>query len=672
MKSVQTSNQTFSKVFHWTLPLLMLVAGLYFFPLKIFEHFSKIPGDMGDARFNNYVLEHGYKYFSGKISEYWNAPFMYPYKNVIALSDNLLGTLPIYSLFRIIHLDRETSFQFWLLSLFTLNFLCCFAALKKWSGNLILSVTGAYIFAFSIFNIDHLGHAQVLPRFIAPLVFYWCWKFLSQKQLKYFIYAVLGTVYQFYCGIYLGFLLFYAILFLFIGYFIIYKDWKFFHQFKNLKTLRNYIFVIIAGGILLAPIMIPYLHVAQTLGTRSFSNVINSIPRLRSYFFTTQAPVLWRFLYGYSAFTFPEFWNHFLFPGALPWLGIIVIPFIFISKKIKPENKRFIAFVSISFLLAFIFCLNINGFTLYKIIYYLPGFSSMRSVDRMITILIIYFILAFVFVFRELYHTSKIMKWVVFCFPILVIGDNFIETWDIKGYDKAESQLKIQKIKKDIQKQYDAHYNAFAYIPVSAPEDEDLNKAYVSMHLSVMLAAQELNIPCVNGYTGFTPANFFDFFINPDGQLNNWCDSTHIDAGSIQRINDIGKKIKSRDPIHLLANNGKFLCADESRGDSLIANKDKASTWETFLLIRFDDGSCALRTHTNHFFKYNEQGNIAANGETVDESELFKLVELNDQFITFQTANGKYISFIKHNDEEYLFAKSNSLGEAGRFKIERK
>ena len=73
------------------LPLAMLCAGLYLVPLSIYgPDFSKVPGDLGDARFNNYILEHDYKYFTGKVDHYWDAPFMYPYKNVIAFSDNLL------------------------------------------------------------------------------------------------------------------------------------------------------------------------------------------------------------------------------------------------------------------------------------------------------------------------------------------------------------------------------------------------------------------------------------------------------------------------------------------------------------------------------------------------------------------------------------------------------
>ena len=62
--------------------------------------FSRVPGDLGDARFNNYVLEHFYQWISGTVQGYWNAAFFYPYSGTMAFSDTLLGSAPLYALFR--------------------------------------------------------------------------------------------------------------------------------------------------------------------------------------------------------------------------------------------------------------------------------------------------------------------------------------------------------------------------------------------------------------------------------------------------------------------------------------------------------------------------------------------------------------------------------------------
>jgi len=521
------------KITSLLLPFILLIAGLYFVPVKIFEHnFSKIPGDFGDARFNNYILEHGHKYLTGKVDKYWDAPFMYPFPNVISFSDNLLGTVPIYSAFRALGLDRETAFQFWLLTLFALNFICCYWVLNRWSNNTPLSATGAYIYAFSIFILGHIYNVQVFPRFIVPLVFYWTWKYLSQKDLKYFLFLMLGIVFQFYCGIYLGFFLVYTLLFLFIAHITIYRDWTLFYQFQKVKTISSHLFIILLSCILLAPLMLPYIEISHTQGFREFEDALSSIPTLRSYFFTSKAPILWNFLSEHGIPVLTYWWCHHLFLGLLPWLGIITIPIILLSRKTDIEKRKFIRFIALGLFLSFIFCLNINGFTLYRIIFELPGFSSMRAINRVINTEVMYFVLILVFVFNELRKSSKIMKWIIMSFPLLIIIDNLINPQEVKRYDKHESQQQIEVIKNNIKGQYDKKYDAIAYMPTG-----NLSGKEIDTHLGTMLAAQELNIPCVNAYSGSVPNEYIDFFNCADDEaFDKWCKFNNTDKNLIRKI----------------------------------------------------------------------------------------------------------------------------------------
>lgn len=80
---------------------IIFLLGLWLVVLKEFgPHWEWVPGDMGDGRFNNYILEHFFLWLKGTVpaSSYWNAPFFYPYQNVTGFSDNLLGAAPIYTL----------------------------------------------------------------------------------------------------------------------------------------------------------------------------------------------------------------------------------------------------------------------------------------------------------------------------------------------------------------------------------------------------------------------------------------------------------------------------------------------------------------------------------------------------------------------------------------------
>ncbi|NBG64936.1 hypothetical protein [Acidiluteibacter ferrifornacis] len=178
-------------------------------------YFEFIPGDLGDARFNNIVLEHGYLFLINKVDWFWNAHYIYPSKLVIARSDNLLGTLPIYAASRFIGFDRYTAFQLWFIVLHALNYIFCFWVVNKLFKNSIIAAIGAYVFAFGIFNIGQIYHAQIFARLMLPLIFY--------------------------CGIYLGFFDLYSILFLVIGYFLIYRDFSLFKKMPIRKDSIIYI-----------------------------------------------------------------------------------------------------------------------------------------------------------------------------------------------------------------------------------------------------------------------------------------------------------------------------------------------------------------------------------------------------------------------------------------------
>ncbi len=642
-------------------------------PIAVFEsNLSKMPGDLGDTRFNNYILEHGHKYLTGKIDNYWDAPFLYPYKNVTALSDNLLGTLPIYSFFRGIGADRETAFQFWLLTLFTLNFIFCFIALNKWSANVILSSVGAYIFAFSIYNLGQLDHVQVFPKFIAPLVIYWFWKFISETKIKYFLFASLGLIYQFYCGMYLAFMLTYVLLFFGIAYFGIYGRQSWHNKFWNKRSIAYLSSIVILSVFLLLPLIRPYLEVAGSMGMRKFDAAINSIPTFRSYFFSSDASSVWRFLSNHAIGKISEWWGHRLFFGATLWLGLIVGVYLVISKRASFESRKYIYFLLSAVFLAVIFCLNFNGVTLYKFIFLLPGFSSMRAIDRIINLEVLLFIILFVFSFAKLQEVFPRVKYFIFVLPVLVVVDNLFDANKVKRFDKQMSQQRIADVKNRIKDQYDSKYTAIAYMPflTHVENESDGYLHTVAIQLDAMTAAQELNVPCVNSYTGFDPGNYLNFFFDPrDKTLDEWCEFNQYKSSQIQHINDLGKKEVSRKKINLVAHNNKFLTAVQDAEPLVYANREKAAAWENFIMVRFENGDCFIKASTNFLWsaEIGKEGIVVASKSEAGEGETFRIVELNNTTIAFKAANGLYLSVdsISLN----VFARSSVLGPTELFKV---
>lgn len=642
----------------------MLLIGLYLVPISIYElDFSKIPGDFGDARFNNYVLEHGYKYISGQVDSYWSAPFMYPYEKSISFSDNLLGTMPIYALFRVLDFSRETSFQLWLLVLFVLNYTCSYWVLKKWSNHNVISAVGAYIFAFSILLVGNIYNVQTMPRFIVPITFYFLWMYLKNKNLAYLLGTGICLVYQFYCGIYLGFLLFYVLLFFFISFLLIFRDKTLVSQFKDKKVLFKTLSIIGFTLIILMPLMIPYYENSKIHGLRSFDEVIGTIPTLRSYFFTSKEPILWQSLSEHGTIL-GAYWCHFLFLGALPWIALAISPIILFSNKFDINNKKLLQVLTLGLLLSMFFTLNFNGWTAYKLIYLLPGFSSMRSINRIINTEVVFFILIVVFVFLELSKRYKLVNKLILVLPLFVIFDNMIYPKNIMKYDKEESINKINVVKQHINEQNTTNKKNIVYLPL-----KNIGENPINVHLNVMLASQELGLSCVNAYTGSLPNGYIDFWNKMDNlSFQNWLNTTQTPSEDIQIINNINIKEKYRKRVSIKSlETNKFICADENTENQIVVDRDDSYDWETFDLIAINDSVFVLVSKNKLFLRVrNEDMKIISDKNFINDSlSFFKRNKRTNNYYTIQALNNNYISTNKN--DPYLRVSSKQISNQELF-----
>lgn len=130
-----------------------------------------------------------------------------------------------------------------------------------------------------------------------------------------------------------------------------------------------------------------------------------------------------------------------------------------------------------------------------------------------------------------------------------------------------------------------------------------------------------------------------------------------------------GKKEIGRITFQLKAFNNKYVCADGTLNNLVLANKEKASTWETFILIKFENNECAILAY-NYRFLCSELGNkneITSTREKVGPWETFTMINLNSNFIALRANNGKYMN----TDEKslQLFANSGFIGRNEKFEL---
>lgn len=535
------------KIFFLIIPFVPLFIGeLFYFNTQ------KIPGDLGDARFNMYVLEHGFQWLTGYEHSFWSAPFFYPASDVIAYSDNLLGDLPFYYFFRKIGQDRESAYQWWIFINFALNYLLTYFVLRKWSLSKTGSVCGAYLFAFGLPVMAQTSmHLQLIPRFMVPVAFYYLEKHLRSPRPDYFFLFLSALLWQIYLGIYSGYFLF-ILLILFILIHLVRKHWNFEKKeiiksisfvflsikqsFKFLLTIKIKDYLIYFGLILLfilgiLPLAIPYGRVALEFhGGRSWGEISSMLPRISSYFHDPLSILYGRFMHFGDAL--PLSWEHMIFLGIVPIIAIL----LFLWKKkwrFTDYSKTLFTELLILICIVFIITLYIGGFSFYWILAQIPGANAIRAVTRIVLVLLfpIAVILGCVITRIQNDLEEKIISnrikndffknglqggIIIFLVVILLLD----QSSNVNSMEKKAVQNRVEILEKKVDGlEINRKKDIILWYSKQRPD-------FWVIQLDAMLAAQNLGIPTINGYSGNIPpfygGGLFSLDQNKCKELTNW------------------------------------------------------------------------------------------------------------------------------------------------------
>ena len=644
--------------FFW--PLFLFIIGMYLVPLSLMGlNFEFIPGNLGDARLNIYFLEHGYKWLSGLEKSFWDAPFFYPAPNVMAFSDNHLGTLPIYAIFRLMNFDRDMAFQFWILSLFIFNYFFCYFSLRKFNFSAFSSACGAFIFAFSMPIASRLGHIQLLPRFLVPVGVYFTWNYLTKHDLRALIGLCIAVVWQLYCTIYIGLFLIYVVASFVISYWLV--RGKAFLASKRLWAYKKHvaaiIILLVLSTIVLLPLFLPYMANSNEYGLRPWEMIANQLPRVESYFVPPSGSFVWSWLSSVIGVNLPLRWEQQSFIGAVPLIA-------FFACFLLCFGKRPVAFTEsicilgktsiICFLILFISTLSFNGFSLYKFATLLPGVAAIRAVSRIIVVLSFLFsiFIAILFTFlttsrsKGTYSIQIIIM--VLLFTALSLDQLIIS---FPKFNKFDAKDRVDKLVERIKK-VRGNKSVLVYMP-------DNGEAHWGVHLDAMLTAQVLNMNTVNGYSGNCPKDY-GLCVNYDSlpMLLAW-----IETSRNRYLVPYDKVSSNEHPKSLFDD----LIIIKSKGDDFpISDKPAMSGSEMFT-----SEICSIRSENGKYLAIGtKSGNNALiiSNETIEAGQIFNLVNLGVDKIALKGANGKYVCAEGGGGREVTVSR-NIIGEWEIFQL---
>jgi hypothetical protein len=483
---------------------LLLLVGAYTLVVPGLHGLTDIPGDLGDARFNMYVLEHFLRFATGQTPSFWDAPFFYPYPLTTAFSVNHLGDAPVYAAFRLTGFDRETSFQLWYLAGYATSFLSAYYVLVRARMGRAAAALGAFIFAFGLPALAQQNHAQLIWRAGIPLASWWMWRFVQLGNPRVLFLAVLAAVWQLYAEIYMGVMLaLLLIAMLAAGVFAlpggISSAPLYGRRLAMMISTRRALPWTIGAALLIlagAALLVPYVEVFRHYGfQRGASEVQTMLPQWRSYLLSDQS-ILWGEVSAKIQGVTMR-WEHQLFIGIAP---VILLALSFFVRPLPPSH-RLIRVSMIALALLVLFTIHVHNFSIYKFALAIPGLSAIRGVTRIIEVMLWpVALLTAAATTRLLAQPARWMKAVAAGLMLLTCFESV--TARQFSAPKNDAQARIRDLKAAIASAPAIQRSPILFVSIKAGQDPGL------IELDAMLASQDLGWPTLNGYSGSTPPGY--------------------------------------------------------------------------------------------------------------------------------------------------------------------
>ncbi len=294
-----------------------------------------MPGDLGDGRLQNLILEHVFRAWRG-IYPLWSPGQFYPVPGTLAYSDNHLGTAFIYAAFRLLGCDIENAFQFWLIVIGLLNALSLYALLRELEVSPWLCVPCVFLGTSSCALALQSYHPQIFPFFPFILTLLFLVRAWRRRNLAYLVPAILFYTYQHYCYLYDGYFCTWIILLLGSAWLAVTVPSLSWRPAVTPSRLRQFGFIAGAGLVsVLALLWIyePYAAFSRQHGTRSIAEVVMNAPRWSSWF--SASP--FSFLYHRQNLLPPSTGinpvENLLFSGWIIWiLGLASLPYLWFRR----------------------------------------------------------------------------------------------------------------------------------------------------------------------------------------------------------------------------------------------------------------------------------------------------------------------------------------------------
>ena len=518
-----------------------------------------VPGNLGDARFNIYVLEHVYQWLIGRVPSLLSPPMFHPYPNTLGFSDNHAGSALVYAAFRALGSDPYQAYKGWLAAGYVGTLVATYIVLARFDTGWLIAGLGAFIYAFSLPAVELTGHAQLAYRCAVPFAF-WYTVQVARDNTPADWYKLAATVaVQTLCSIYLGLFTVIDCALLFVA--LRYApggsgvpgaarllagiagrfgqasatehradvghalptpsgEWQAWwpvrgnepHQAARGQAVGQRRDRAAVGRALWSPALIPAAVLVALLVldlgfhhfvsrqyqlTRAWGEIYSMLPRWQSYLILDSLPY-------WSSITqrlpdVPMRHEHQLFLG-IPTLGLLLAALVLAARsrvEAADERLRLMRAVAISLVLAFMMYLAMGSITIYRIVALVPGFGAIRAVARHIVVTGFPVVLAGCLLLAGLRRRPNGAR-LVAGLAAAVIAWHAADIWLMHkvAFSGDEARQRIAVQVAAIKaRDWSGSNHALAYFGRAGDE-------WYVKQIDALLIAQKLGIATLNGYSG--------------------------------------------------------------------------------------------------------------------------------------------------------------------------
>jgi hypothetical protein len=243
-------------------------------------------------------------------------------------------------------------------------------------------------------------------------------------------------------------------------------------------------------------LILPYYRATRMYGfSRSVIEVLVMVPRLNNYLLADNSQ-----LWGFTAKIAPSIplrWERQLFPGV----AVVVLLLAGIAWRFQTHHRRLAWLHFTAAVTLIVLTMAFHGFSLYLILYLLPGMKSIRAVPRFFLVAMWPLALFIAWVIDGLILRYQQRRWLL-AVVYLVVGLLVAESvfYNHTTYVKADAQRRLDELAQQIPEIVPE--NPILYVAEN-PQDPTY-----ATEIDAMLLSQQLGWSTLNGYSGNYPPGY--------------------------------------------------------------------------------------------------------------------------------------------------------------------